>query len=166
MRKKAYRTRLHVFLEIAAWLCLLVSFGIAIYGMNVLPDTIAIHFTLDGAADGYGSPGSLLLMPIIMTLCVGGISLAAHILNPEEQFNMPFRVNESNKILVYRDMCTMLFCMNLEIALFTLYLEIKSFGQNGEGILPVTGIYIALMALTIVGFCLKAYRNNRRGGDD
>ena len=56
--------------------------------------------------------------------------------------------------------------LNLEIALFTLYLEIKSFGQNGEGILPVTGIYIALMALTIVGFCLKAYRNNRRGGDD
>ena len=158
--RRAYRTKIHLILEIAAWLCLLAAYGIAIYGMNVLPDTIVTHFTLDGTVDGYGSPGTLLLMPIMMTLCVGGISLFAH-LNPEETFNIPFQVRAANKVSVFRNLLTMIFAINLEIALFTLYLEVKCFQQDGTGILPLTILYVAAMIVTIVFFLLKAYKKNK-----
>ena len=42
--KKSYITKAHRILEILSWILIAVSFGIAIYGMNVLPSEIATHF--------------------------------------------------------------------------------------------------------------------------
>ena len=47
------RTKRHTVLEMLAWLLLLASYGIAIYGMRHLPKTIATHYALDGTPDGY-----------------------------------------------------------------------------------------------------------------
>lgn len=56
-------------LEILSYVLLLVCFIIAIVGMATLPDEIPTHFTMSGEIDGYGSPGTLLILPIIMLIC-------------------------------------------------------------------------------------------------
>lgn len=58
-------------LEILSYVLLLVCFIIAIVGMATLPDEIPTHFTMSGEIDGYGSPGTLLMLPIIMLICNG-----------------------------------------------------------------------------------------------
>lgn len=41
--KTGYRTHLHRVLELAAWLALLASLLIAVYGIRTLPEEIATH---------------------------------------------------------------------------------------------------------------------------
>ena len=67
-------------LEILSYVLLLVCFIIAIVGMATLPDEIPTHFTMSGEIDGYGSPGTLLILPIIMLICNGMTSLIMHVM--------------------------------------------------------------------------------------
>ncbi|MGN1014363.1 MAG: DUF1648 domain-containing protein [Butyricicoccus sp.] len=154
------RTRLHRILETAAWLLWLASFGIAIYAIATLPDTIATHFTLDGTVDGYGSPSSLLLLPIIMLFAMGTISLVVRLV-PPENWNTPFVVREECKEAVYRTVATMLYALELEIAGFTLYSQLKSYYQSGTGVIAAMLVWFALLTVTIVGLSVKAYRINQ-----
>ena len=158
--KTGYRTHLHRVLELAAWLALLASLLIAVYGIRTLPEEIATHFALDGTPDGYGSPTTLLLLPLMMTPCLGIISVIAHFVDPS-CYNMPFAVKEERKAYVYADMLTMLHAVELEIAVFTLYSQSLSYQQSGKGILPAVGLLMAVFAVTIIGLCLRACRHNR-----
>lgn len=155
-----YRTRLHVVLEVLAWLALLLCLAVAVYGMCTLPEEIATHFTWDGTPDGYGSPTSLLVLPLTMIPCLGIISLIAHFVSPDF-WNTPFEVKEVCKPLVYGDLTTMLHAVQLEIASFSLYSQMKSYQQSGTGMLLATGILMAALAVTIIGLSLRAYRHNR-----
>ena len=156
------RTRLHRGLDTAAWLLWLASFGLAIYAMCTLPDTIATHFAMDGTVDGYGSPSALLILPIIMLLSMGGISLVARLV-PPACWNTPFQVWEEHKEAVHRDMATLLYAIELEIAGFTLYAQIKSYCQSGTGVIAAMVVFFAVLGLTIVGLSWKAYRDNKGG---
>lgn len=158
--KSCYTSLTQRVLEIAAWLFWAASLAVAIYGMQVLPSRIATHFGLNGTPDGYGSPASLLLLPIIMAPSLGLLSLVAHFLNPE-CYNMPFKVREENKIPVYRCILTMLYAIELEISIFTFYTQIKSYDQSGKGILAPLGVFIAAMAVTILYACKMASRYNQ-----
>ena len=48
---KEYGTRLHKVLETVSWVILACSFFAAVFGIFTLPDTIAIHFNIQGEAD-------------------------------------------------------------------------------------------------------------------
>ena len=63
---KPYITKKHCVIEILSYVCLVASIIIAIVGMAILPDEIATHFDGAGNIDGYGSPGVLLMLPLIM----------------------------------------------------------------------------------------------------
>jgi uncharacterized membrane protein len=158
--KKERKTKFHRILETGAWLLILGSYGIAFYGVRVLPDRIATHFTLYGTPNGYGTPVTLFFLPIIMTICLGMMSLIMYAVKPES-WNMPFQVNELKKEAVYRDMCTMIFALELEIAALTLYLTVKSYYQSGSGILPVIVIFFTIITVTIVCMCRRAYKHNQ-----
>lgn len=155
--KNDYSTTTHKVLEISAWLLIGASLGVAIYGMKVLPSTIATHFGIDGTPNGYGSPAMLLLLPLIMIPCLGTISMIAHFMSPES-YNMPFKVREENKVPVYRCILTMMYAMEWEMAAFTLYVQIQSLRQSAGGILPA----LVILAVTIVGACKRAYRYNQK----
>lgn len=157
---KGYRTRLHRILELAAWMALLASLLVAVYGICTLPEEIATHFSLDSTPDGYGSSGTLLLFPLLMVPCLGIISLIAHMVDPT-CWNMPFEVKEACKTEVYGDMLTLLHAIQLEIAGFMLFTEIQCYRQSGKGMLPAVVLLTAAMAVTIIGLCILAYRHNR-----
>ncbi|MDD3218581.1 MAG: DUF1648 domain-containing protein [Lachnospiraceae bacterium] len=158
---KKIRTKMHVVLEVAAWGIMLGCVWIAVYGVLTLPDSIAVHFALDGMPDRYGSPGSLFVLPLLMIFSLSIVSLVSHFVRPES-WNMPFRVEERNRIVVYRKIFSMVYWVELEIALFTFYVQIKSFQQDGTGALTAVIIFMIVLVFTIISFSWWAGVENKR----
>lgn len=155
------RTKRHTVLEMLAWLLLLASYGIAIYGMRHLPESIATHYALDGAPDGYGSPGSLLILPIIITIALGVVSLVAHFV-PVDMLNVPFEMQEKNQTQVYQTIISMLHALQIEIGAYTLYMTIMSCRQDGRYAILSLVIFLAALGATTVGATVRAYHINQQ----
>lgn len=155
------RTKRHTVLEVLAWLLLLASYGIAIYGMRHLPESIATHYALDGAPDGYGSPGSLLILPIIITIAFGIVSLVAHFV-PVDMLNVPFEMQEKNQTRVYQTIISMLHALQIEIGAYTLYMTIMSYRQDGRYAILSLVIFLAVLGATTVGATVRAYHINQQ----
>lgn len=155
------RTKRHMVLEMLAWLLLLTSYGIAIYGMRHLPESIATHYALDGAPDGYGSPGSLLILPIIITIALGIVSLVAHFV-PVDMLNVPFEMQEKNQTWVYQTILSMLHALQIEIGAYTLYMTIMSYRQDGRYAILSLVIFLAVLGATTVGATVRAYHINQQ----
>lgn len=155
------RTKRHTVLEMLAWLLLLTSYGIAIYGMRHLPESIATHYALDGAPDGYGSPGSLLILPIIITIALGTVSLVAHFV-PVDMLNVPFEMQEKNQTQVYQTIISMLHALQIEIGAYTLYMTIMSYRQDGRYVILSLVIFLAVLGATTVGATVRAYHINQQ----
>lgn len=155
------RTKRHTVLEMLAWLLLLASYGIAIYGMRHLPESIATHYALDGAPDGYGSPGSLLILPIIITIALGVVSLVAHFV-PVDMLNVPFEMQEKNQTQVYQTILSMLHALQIEIGAYTLYMTIMSYRQDGRYAILSLVIFLAVLGATTVGATVRAYHINQQ----
>ena len=155
------RTKRHTVLEMLAWLLLLTSYGIAIYGMRHLPESIATHYALDGAPDGYGSPGSLLILPIIITIAFGVVSLVAHFV-PVDMLNVPFEMQEKNQTQVYQTIISMLHALQIEIGAYTLYMTIMSYRQDGRYAILSLVIFLAVLGATTVGATVRAYHINQQ----
>ena len=155
------RTKRHTVLEMLAWLLLLASYGIAIYGMRHLPKTIATHYALDGAPDGYGSPGSLLILPIIITIALGVVSLVAHFV-PVDMLNVPFEMQEKNQTQVYQTIISMLHELQIEIGAYTLYMTSMSYRQDGRYAILSLVIFLAVLGATTVGATVRAYHINQQ----
>ena len=155
------RTKRHTVLEMLAWLLLLASYGIAIYGMRHLPESIATHYALDGTPDGYGSPGSLLILPIIITIALGPVSLVAHFV-PVDMLNVPFEMQEKNQTQVYQTIISMLHALQIEIGAYTLYMTIMSYRQDGRYAILSLVIFLAVLGATTVGATVRAYHINQQ----
>lgn len=155
------RTKRHTVLEMLAWLLLLASYGIAIYGMRHLPESIATHYALDGTPDGYGSPGSLLILPIIITIALGVVSLVAHFV-PVDMLNVPFEMQEKNQTQVYQTIISMLHALQIEIGAYTLYMTIMSYRQDGRYAILSLVIFLAVLGATTVGATVRAYHINQQ----
>lgn len=155
------RTKRHTVLEMLAWLLLLTSYGIAIYGMRHLPESIATHYALDGTPDGYGSPGSLLILPIIITIALGVVSLVAHFV-PVDMLNVPFEMQEKNQTQVYQTIISMLHALQIEIGAYTLYMTIMSYRQDGRYAILSLVIFLAVLGATTVGATVRAYHINQQ----
>lgn len=155
------RTKRHTVLEMLAWLFLLASYGIAIYGMRHLPESIATHYALDGTPDGYGSPGSLLILPIIITIALGIVSLVAHFV-PVDMLNVPFEMQEKNQTQVYQTIISMLHALQIEIGAYTLYMTIMSYRQDGRYAILSLVIFLAVLGATTVGATVRAYHINQQ----
>ena len=155
------RTKRHTVLEMLAWLLLLASYGIAIYGMRHLPESIATHYALDGTPDGYGSPGSLLILPIIITIALGTVSLVAHFV-PVDMLNVPFEMQEKNQTQVYQTIISMLHALQIEIGAYTLYMTIMSYRQDGRYAILSLVIFLAVLGATTVGATVRANHINQQ----
>lgn len=154
-------TRYHLILELSSWAIMLVAYGIAIYGINTLPDTIATHFDAHGIPDGYGSPGTLLILPIIMTLVLGLLSLIAHTV-PSDALNLPFKVNENRRVEVDRLCVGVVFVFNLLASIFTVIMTYLAYKQAGKAGLAAVIAYLACMAIVITTGIIKAKNINDR----
>ena len=129
--------------------------------MRHLPESIATHYALDGAPDGYGSPGSLLILPIIITIALGTVSLVAHFV-PVDMLNVPFEMQEKNQTQVYQTIISMLHALQIEIGAYTLYMTIMSYRQDGRYAILSLVIFLAVLGATTVGATVRAYHINQQ----
>lgn len=158
--RKVYITRLYIVIEIVSYVLLAVSFIIAVVGMITLEGEFPAHYDWAGNVDRYGSPAVLFVMPGIMLFANLVISLLAHFL-PAECWNMPFRVKESRKPVVYRDMTFMLMLMELETAVFALVFTAMNYMRWTGGILALTILLVAAFTVTIAGSIIVAAKHNK-----
>lgn len=157
---KIYFTRGHKIIEIISYVLLAISFILAIIGQTTLPDQIPVHYDMTGKVTEYGSPATLFLLPGIMLFSNLSISFITHFVNTNF-WNMPFKVKEERKIIVYRDVVSMMLWMELEIAVFTLAFTIMSYIQKMGGALALTILLMILFAVTITVFCILAAKHNK-----
>ena len=151
-------TKRHLVLEILSYVLLLVCFIIAIVGMATLPDEIPTHFTMSGEIDGYGSPGTLLMLPIIMLICNGMTSLIMHVM-PPTMWNTPSKLKPQNAVRALQDMISMIAWMELEISVFTLFLTISIYRGKDAGSSII--LFVGALTVTIIYYIVAFQKHNK-----
>ena len=142
-------------IDIITFALIIASLAIGIYGTLTIKELIPTRYNFSGEIIGYGSPGTLLLMPIIMGFAILVVEVLRFIL-PADAWNMPFKViNEQ----VYVDMAYMLHLMNLCIAAFTFYMTLCIFLQRSMGLFGAMFLVGSLVIISIV-WIIKAKRDN------
>ncbi len=86
-------------MELLAMAGLALLFGYAVYWYRFLPDTIPTHFSAGGKVDGYGSKGSLFMLPAIGVFIYALLTLVSLI---PHTFNFPGKITPQNALRQYR----------------------------------------------------------------
>ena len=149
---KSYLRKKHIIVEILSYVLIWASIVISIIWSTRLPDKIATHFDASGNPDGYGSPYSFIVFPIIMLVTMAICSLILHFL-PPSVWNMPVKVKPERAALVYGDAISMVVYMEFEFGLYSLFFTIISFMQKGAWMLPSTFVFMGLVFFTIILPC-------------
>ncbi len=157
---KAYITKKHIVFEVLSYVVLWGSIVTGIIWSAKLPDQVATHFDVAGNPDGYGSPYSFLIMPVIMLLSVGMCSLILHLM-PAEMWNTPVKVKPEKAIRIYRDIVWTVVLMQLVMAVFTLYCTLTSYLQTMKGMTVATIIFMVLLFADIIWCIVACVVHNR-----
>ena len=94
-----------------------------------------------------------------MLFCLALVSFVARFVKPQH-WNMPFEVREANSDRVYGDIRLMVYMIELETSVFTLWATVREFGQSMNGMGIAVAVYMAAMAVTIALLCIKAKADN------
>ena len=100
----------------------------------------------------------MVIFPIIMMIANVTSSLIAHFL-PASSFNMPFKVKPERAVSVYADTVLMLFLMELEFSVFSLFFVLTA-TRTETWINYGSIVFIVILLLTIVATIVKAYKDN------
>ncbi len=85
-------------IELLAWIAVLGIWFVTLSNYMALPETIPIHYNLNGVVDGFGNKANILLLPIIATLMFIGMT----ILNKYPHiFSYPVTITEQNAFRKY-----------------------------------------------------------------
>ncbi len=157
---KPYIKKSHKIIEIVSYVILWASIIIAIIGAVTLPDKIATHYNGAGEVDGYGSPASLLLLPIIMLVCNLSCSLILHFL-PSNMWNTPSKVKPGRELATFSVMSCMMVLIEIEASLFTLYSTILCYKELGSMLNPGIAVFMVALFATIIYGIVGFYKQNK-----
>ncbi len=148
-------TRWQRVLGILAPAVLLGAIVFVLIRFSFLPARIPIHFNAKGEIDGWGSRGTLLVMPIIGLVVDGTLALAGRF---PKSWNTGVRVTLYNRVRVYRLVRDLLAELRLGMAIlfagFAVYASLLPQKFNGN----VIGVLIALLFLPIVRYFVRLAR--------
>ncbi len=158
-RNLAYFRPYHWVLEGLSVLLALAALVAAIVGRSSMPEQVPTHWDFHGNPNGWGSPNSFLLFPIIMLLVILTTSLIIHSLDIP-QWNMPFKLNPARQLPVGRAFITTLLAVNLELGAFTLWFTLQTIRQDMTGTAAFITIFVVVLMLTLaIGTALSYLRN-------
>lgn len=157
---KPYIKKSHKIIEIVSYVILWASIIIAIIGAVTLPDKIATHYNGAGEVDGYGSPASLLLLPIIMLVCNLSCSLILHFL-PSNMWNTPSKVKPGRELATFSVMSCMMVLLEMEVSLFTLFSTILCYKEIGSMINVGSVVFMVAIFATIIYGIVGFYKQNK-----
>lgn len=154
--KREWMTKDIIVAEIAAWaLCAaaIVTFGVWLANA---PESVAVHYGLDGTPDRWGSPKELLLLPFFIVLSNAMMSLVLHAVDPR-YWNRPGTLEEGEEPAWYRASARVIVWIELEIAAYGLALALGTFSGSLDSALPLTVVLIVVMAISIAVPCARFY---------
>lgn len=150
-------------IETAAFVLLIVLWGITLFAYINLPQIIPIHFNAVGKPDHFGSKLTLFVLPVIGSVIYSGISFlnrCPHIfnypvtitaLNAVEQYTIATRVLRLLKLSI-----NLLFCI---IVIFTYLTSIGLVDGLGYWFLP----FVLLLCMGPTGYFIYKSLKNKTG---
>ena len=142
---KPYIKLWHFILEIQGYVILLISI---IYGIAFAVSTegeVPTHFQMDGTVDGYGSPATLLILPVVMLFCNVMMSVILHFMNPKS-WNMVVKPTEANALYLYTDVSELMVEMEF---IFSVYSLVYMLTIDKSSV--ITGIATGVMLVLMFG---------------
>ena len=122
---------------------------------HTLPEEIPTHYNASGEIDGYGGPGSLLLMPIIGLVTDLTVAICGRF---PKSWNTGVRVTVLNRVRVYRLlrdlMADLRLCCALSFAGFAVYQANLPEHFSGN----VTGIMLIVIFAPLVRYFIRLAR--------
>ena len=152
------------FVALAVFAFLLWITVSALYGTNSLPERIPIHFGVDGRPNGWGSPVGLWMMPAIVAVVYGGMTLVSRF---PSAFNYPVRTTAENRALLEAVTQRMIAWVKVEIVCLFTFIQwcVVQSAQQGRLILSplVTPLFIGTIFVTIGWHFVALFRAARPG---
>jgi uncharacterized membrane protein len=141
----------YIFISLALVLLIQVIWILSIY--TSLPDTIAIHFGLNGEPDGFGGKASIWILPAVQ---LGIMALFGYQLTrPDEKFKINWPVKEDNRPAVIRFtrqwMVVLFVIVMLLIAYLTVCVIRVALGQAGNINPYIILVFLVLTLGTVFG---------------
>ena len=159
-------TPLDTALEVLCWSGLVAIWIVAFLAYASLPEIIPIHFNPSGEADGYGSRGAILFLPVIPTVLIIGFTILNRY---PHTFNYLGEITPANAERNYRMGTRLMRWLKLFLVVVfgsVLFLVINSANQNlsGSEITSLVNLVIAgvlLMPLVVLLIVFLQFRKNR-----
>ena len=150
---KLEKTTYDKFLIALGCFLLLLTWGLAIYGMLCSPDTIPIHFNAYGEPDAYGDKTNFLIEPIMSTLLYFGI---VYLNKFPHVFNYPVKITKENARTNYRIAIRMMHWLAIGLAFLFLLIVIETIiivqtEKAGLGFWFVPLVFIVTLLPLIIG---------------
>lgn len=144
-----------VFLAI---LIAIVNLAYATYSFTNLPNTIPIHFDIDGKPNGWGEKYTIFFIPLINLALVGFMATVRK--NPFSYLNLPIRLSSNNlkeRVKLGRELLDLI-SICISTLFFFIELDIVKSSQNPLSSNSIFFIIISIVA-SILG--LAAYYTNK-----
>lgn len=153
------RTPVETMLMLVAALSVLFMIVTTVDAWDELPEVIPTHFNAAGEADGWGSRGTIVILPIVGAVSVVGLSLLRRI---PHKFNYPFAITEENAERQYQLAILMIAAISAEVALLFAVLTYETIQVallKASTLSPAVWIFFGLTMLTVVLYFLQAWKN-------
>lgn len=150
--------------EVLGWTSILAIWVLTIINYKNLPETIPIHFNIEGKPDSFGRKGTILILPLIATI----LFIAMTILNKfPHLFNYPTPITPKNAFQQYTNATRLIRFLKLIIVFVFGLIEFQTFrivnGQSSElGVwfLPLT---LGLIFIPITIYLITSFKPKQKG---
>ncbi len=115
--------RIDRWVNLLAFVAMTILIAMPLYWYDKLPDTIPIHFNMSGQADGFGSKGSIWILPLVGFILYVGLSV---LVRYPHHFNYAAQIKSQNAKQQYRSATGLIRFLNLLITAVFAYLSIST----------------------------------------
>lgn len=147
--------------EALAWICAIASLVITVVRIPQLPDTIPTHFDINGIPNGWGSPASLLALPIIILIANAIISLVVHAVDPK-YWNRPGILQPGKEQAWYKASARGCTWTELECAAFMLLMQLELLEGRSSAVIPLAIALLIALGVTFYVLMKPFYTRKRK----
>lgn len=121
---------------------------LALHGAHPLPARIPLHFDSAGHANGWGTPGMLWFMPVVVTVVY---ALMSWVTRHPQAFNYPVRVTPANRPCLQNLTLTLIAWIQAEIACLFAWIQYATIAsaRRGGSTLSPRVIFAAILVVWI-----------------
>lgn len=144
------KTPVEIMLDVVAILLVIIGWAMTYLAYTNLPESVPVHYGIDGTVDRYGSKDSIIWLSSLNTVIVAGLSILS--LYPHK-FNFPVKITTDNAQTEYSKARMLIISIKFLIAAMFVYITntvIEGARNHGTGL--GWGFAVMIGALVIAPF--------------